>query len=118
MSAESELHAALVGYSGVTSLVANRIYPYIASPKADLPLIVYERTSTEVHSTIHDSTPVAEKASVSASAWSRTRAQAEEIADAMQIAMSQTGIPVNRFGQFDQESDAHAVIVEFEIWQL
>lgn len=118
MSAESDLHAALVAAAGVTDLVVNRIYKYIASPTAELPLIVYERTSSDPTVTIHGGPPIATEVIVSTSAWARTRAQADALADAIELAMAQTGIPTNRFGHYEEQADAHATIIDFQIWEL
>ena len=117
MSAEVEFFSAISSAATVTALVGARIYPDVAQQESVLPLIVFERTATEPVTTIHDGFPVAAKVTLSMSVWATTRLVAEEIADATVLALRQHAIVVNRFGHFDDETGAHAAVIEFEIWE-
>lgn len=116
MSPEAQFVAAMQADVDVIALVDDRLFGYVADPDTALPLIVYERTSSEPKTTIHSSVPFATQSVLSVSCWADQRADAEALADQVQIAMSQVGTPTNRFGHFDPEVDAHAAVVDFEIW--
>lgn len=118
MRAEEEVYAGLSGDAAITALVATRIYPDLAAQSVSLPLIVFERRATQPIVTIHDDLPAASKVSISASAWAKNRLEAEQIADAIQIALRMIGISVNRFAHYDPDTAAHAAVVDFDVWEL
>lgn len=118
MSAESEVLAALVGAAGVVALVQSRIYTDSAEQGVALPLIVFERRATAPVTTIHDGVPVAAKVTVAVSVWAKTRLVAEQIADAVQVAMGAVGVCINRFAHYDNDTTAHAAVLDFDVWEL
>ncbi len=118
MRAEQQIYQALLADAGVTALVDDRIAPDIAEQGWLPPLVVYERTTTEVTATIHQGAPVASKVTISASAWATTPLAAQQIADAMEVALRDVGICVDRFSSFDDTTAMHAAVVSFEVWEL
>ncbi len=116
--AEIQFYTAVVADAALTAAVASRVYPDIAAEGAPLPLIVYERRSSEPVTTIHDGAPVASKVSISASCWAKTRLAAEQLGDEMQLAVHQVASSVNRFGHYDQDTAAYAAVIDFEVWEI
>lgn len=118
VSAESQTRAALDASADLVALVAQRIFFQVAAQGSKLPLIVFERTASEPLSTIHDGAPVATKVTLSISAWSRLADQAAAIADLFTAAMHEAGQSVNRLTHYDETTELHATIVDFEVWEL
>lgn len=118
VSAESQTLTALNASSDLVALVARRFYFQVAPQGSKLPLIVFERTTSDPTSTIHDGAPVATKVTLSVSAWSKAGDQAVAVADLITAAMHDAGEPVNRLSHYDEVTEMHATFVDFEIWEL
>mgnify|MGYP000111581318 CR=1 FL=1 len=91
MTSEEILHSQLVTNTGISGIVANRVWPDASPKKATLPCIVYARISTEFVRTIHTSAPVAEKVYFEIHCFADKRSEAEELA----------GVVYNELGSSD-----------------
>jgi len=112
MSAETQLYAALSGWTGLTDLVANRIYPDAIPENVDLPAVVYVRAGTNPTYTIGGAL-VCEDVRMAVTVWAPTRTEAEAVADQVRLAIDGSGNPVaNRSGGFDNEVGLFAVTIE------
>lgn len=118
MSAETDTVAALTGDASVTAVAAGRLFYHVAPQGSKLPLIVYERTGSDMHTTISDGAPAATKVVISVSCWALAGDQAKALGDAVIAAMHIAGDPTNRFSHYDEATELHASVIDFEIWEL
>lgn len=116
MSAETIVYDAL-DVSGVTSKVGQNIYPGLLPQGKQLPAVVFVRTATEHVTTIHSSESLGQKATIEILAIAEKFKTAEEIADAVEVAMiSVTGAPVDRRQEIDPETGAFLTILTYGVW--
>lgn len=116
MSAESELYAALGGSAGLAALVSGRIWPDAIPEAEPLPAVVYTRASTNPITTIGGQV-VAEEVRFALSAWSKTRTEAEAVADQVAAALVLAGNPyADRASGYDPETGLFAATVETDWW--
>lgn len=114
MSAETALVAALDAAAGVTALVGTRIYPDARPMETALPAIVYLRTGTSFEMTIHGTVALT-RAQMGIGCYGRTRDEAEEVADAVHTALlAARFVPLNRNGDFEDETEHYIVAMLFE----
>lgn len=116
MSAESIVYDALRLDAQVAALVATRIYPDAIAEGEPLPAIVYARVATEPVITL-DGTVHGERAAMHIECWSKTREQAEDVANAAIAALlAAKRYYNNRASAFDPDVGAHAVSLDVDIW--
>lgn len=114
MSAESECYDKLRLNAGVAAFVGTRIHPYIRPQNDVLPAIVYSRTATTPISTIHG-TVYAVRTQITIDAFSATRMQAEQIADAIEIAMNGSlFLRLNRSGDALPDMDIETTTLVYD----
>lgn len=117
MSAESTTYAALSAWSPLTALVASRIYPDEAAEGAALPAVIYERSGSSPHYTLSGEL-VACEATISVSVVARTRAAANQVADAITAAMHAISAPsIERDGESYPEEGLYQTTVSFSVWE-
>ena len=117
MSAETVLYSTLSADTGVDSLVDGRIYPDVAPQDGDLPAIAFERVGTEYHNTIHG-TAIATRVSMEAWCMGETRADAESVCDAVELAArAATFFTTGRRAEFDPETNLWAAVLSLDYWQ-
>lgn len=114
MSAESDLYAALSGAAPVTDIVSDRIFSDVRDQETDIPAIYFERAATETINSIHNSTAIAEFASMTVVCFEDSREEAADLADKVISAATSAGlIYTGREGQYDIESDTFVSILSF-----
>ena len=116
--AEQQVHDAMTASSAITAVVGTKIYPDQGAEASSIPLIVYERTATEVITTVHDGQPVASKVTMVVSIWAGTRLTAEQVGDAVETSVRAFARTTNRFSHLDEETQAYASVVELEVWEV
>lgn len=114
MSAETALVAALDAAAPVVALVSTRIYPDARPQESTLPAIVYLRTGTRFEMTIHGGVALT-RTQLGLGIYAGTRDAAEEVADAVHAALIAAGfIPLNRNGDFEDETENYIVAMLYE----
>jgi len=116
MSSETVLTAALKAAAGVTSLVAQRIYPDNVPQEQAPPYVAFTRSGTEYLSSIHG--PIlGEKASLEVWCMSSSRKDAEAIADAVQAAsVAARFAPTGRRAEYDNEAELWGAVLSLDHW--
>lgn len=98
MSAETELNAALLAASAVTSIVgagnAARVFPELVPLDNARPAIAYSRTGTEYTTTIHSMTPVGEETTLDIWCMAGTKVAADALADVVIPAIGAAGFRI------------------------
>jgi hypothetical protein len=103
VSAESILYTAL-NVAGVTAIVGTEMHPDYLPEKTTYPAIVYARASTEPIDSI-SSVHFGDFVTFTISAWAKTRTQADQAADATEVALRAAGHSVTgREAGFDPET--------------
>lgn len=121
MSAETQLAAVLLAAPAVTALVGTgagaRIYPDIAPQEVALPCVAFTRVGTEVVGTF--STPIAaSKATLECFCMAASRADAEQLADAVNAAVAAAWfIPSSRRSEQDGEAALWASVLVLDYWE-
>lgn len=114
MSAETQLYATLSAHAGLTALVGTRIYPDAIPENSALPAVVYIRANTVPTYSI-GGVLLCEEVRLALSGWSKTRAEAEAVADQVQAALQASGNPItDRNSGFDNEVGLYAVTIDVE----
>lgn len=121
MSAETVLYTTLTAAAGVTAIVgsgsAARVYPDVVPQEIDLPAIAYARAETEYITTVHDGTPLKEKATLAVWCMARTRAAADSLADAVIAAAAVAQFtPISRRADFDDENEIWVAELGVTFW--
>ena len=115
MSAETIVYDAL-NVVGVTSKV-NNIYPGMLPQGKKLPAVVFVRTGTEHVSTIHSDVSLAQKATIEIISVAEKFKEAEEIADAVEVAMAALiASPLDRRQEIEPDSGAFLTILTYGVW--
>lgn len=116
MSAETIVKSAL-NVIGVTSKVGTNIYPGMLPEGKELPAVIFVRTGTEHVTTIHAGASLAQKATIEILAIAEKFKDAEEIADAVDMAMiTVIGTPIDRRQEIDTNSGAFLTILTYWVW--
>lgn len=117
MSAETEIYAALSGFSGLTSLVSTRIYPDVLPESTAYPAVVFSRERTVPVFGLGNHYFGADVGMQIAS-WGRTRSEADAAADAVAGALAASGnLYQGRTSGYDPETDLYAAVIELEIFE-
>lgn len=117
MSAETTLYATLTASTGVSALVASRVYPDVAPQDVTLPSVVFERTDTEYVNTIHG-TAVAQRATLEVWCMAEGRSDAEQLADAVIAAVRPASfLTTGRRAEFNAEQSVWAAVVTLDFWE-
>ena len=117
MSAETSLYTALSSATGVTDLVATRIYPDSVPAEQQVPSVAYARTETEYVTTIHSAAPLGAFVSVEVVCMARTRAMAVAVADAALAAVQAVQfIPTSRRVDFDADLNLWGTVLALRVW--
>lgn len=112
MSAESDLYAALSGSLPVTSLVGTRISSDAPDQGAATPYVFYERVDTDVISSLHDGTPIAEITRLNLVCYGAEREDAEDLGNKAVTAVTAAGfIYTGRQGEYDPETKFYAAVL-------
>lgn len=112
MSAETTLVSVLEQSAAVDALIHKRIFPDIVPMGEEIPAMSYVRTDTEFVRTIHSAAPIGSTASFELTCVATTRADADALADAVELALSAGGFQVmNRSAAVDLETDLWAAIL-------
>jgi len=123
------LFAKLTGDSGVSSLVATRVYPQIAPENADYPHLVYQQISAGPARRLDgasDTFGTLQQVDI----YARTKAVAETVADAVRACLDGRGretwgatvIKASTFdeqydGSFEETPNLHRIIQQYRIWR-
>lgn len=86
MSVESDFFSLLSSDSGVTALVAQRIYPDGMPETTAYPAVVFSRELTEPDGLL-DGSKATERVELSVQVWGETRASVTAVADAIEAAI-------------------------------
>lgn len=109
MSTETVLFALLAADAAVDALIADRIYPEVAPQDTSRPYVVYQRESTQPLYTIHG-TLALQSVFMSLTCYAATRASAEDIADAVVVALAASTFELlDRTGGYDPDLLVHFV---------
>jgi len=116
MSAETIVNDAL-NVSGVTSKVGTSIYPGMLPQGKKLPAVVFVRVGTEHVTTIHSAASLGQKATIEIVSIAEKFKDAEELADAVEVAMASiTAAPTDRRQEIEPDSGAFLTILTYGVW--
>lgn len=116
MSAETIVYDAL-NVVGVTNKVGTKIYPGMLPQGNKLPAVVFVRISTEHITTIHSAASLGQKAIIEILSIAEKFKDAEDIADAVEVAMTPvSAAPVDRRQEIEPESGAFLTILTYGVW--
>lgn len=116
MSVETIVYDAL-NVVGVTSKVEQNIYPGMLPQGKKLPAVVFVRTGTEHITTIHSSESLGQKATIEIVSVAEKFKDAEEIADAVEVAMIPVAAaPLDRRQEIEPDSGAFLTILTYGVW--
>lgn len=134
MELNDALYSYLSGYSGLTALVSNRIYPDKLPDKCTLPAVTYQLVSEEETETFRQPTVDLLAAVYSITVWASTRAAANSVGKQLRKAFKNySGVmggaggvsvsavrKVSRFTDVDMTREGAVVaykdVQDFEIW--
>lgn len=115
MSAETEVYSALSGHTGLTALVAARIYPDVLPEETTYPAVVFSRESTSQIRSISGHYFGAD-VSMQVGCWGKTRTEADSVGAQAEVAMLQAGMVIKgKNAGYDPETELFATIIEVEI---
>ena len=115
MSAESTLYSILSTAAGVTALVSTRIYPDLVPEEKATPYIGFERVGTAPVATIHG-TILADEVQMVIACWADTRLAAEQLADAVETAMTAAKeIYTARGSEYDEQTGRCAATLDYNL---
>lgn len=117
MSAEDDLQTRLAADAGVTALADTRIAQDRAEQDWSRPFVIYTRSGTERFATLDGSTPD-EKVTFAVECWGDTRAEADDLADAVTTAIDDgdNGTVIGRSTEYDGDLDLEATLLIVEWW--
>jgi hypothetical protein len=116
MSAETTLYGILTGYSALTALVGNRIYPDVIAQGEALPALIYRKMGSDPYATL-DGVVGITSYRFAVAAWAMKKDDAENVCDKVVAALAASVIPIEaRMGDFDTEVGLFGAIVEFDMW--
>lgn len=117
ISAETQTISALLGWPALTALVNGQVYPDLAPQDIEVPLVVYERASSDPTYTIHGQL-VATVVTVTVQCWAATRIAAEAIGDAAIDAMSAADcVSSERRATYDSDTALYVSLIDFAVWE-
>jgi len=117
MSAESITYQTLIDAPAVAELVAQRVYPDVAPQGEPLPLIVFDRSSSQPTYTI-DGGLAAMAANISIACWASDRMDADQLAQVAADALQTAGCySQDRRAGYDPETEAYATIIDCIVWE-
>jgi hypothetical protein len=116
--AEEQVKTALLANAALIALVGDRIDPDEIAPNSSLPALAYERGESIPEYGL-DNTLFACKVSMNVTVWAKTRAVANQVADAVVAAMlTATYVEASRGSAYEPELDEYAVVLSFEVWEI
>lgn len=113
MSVETSLYSTLTGNSGVSALIATRLYPLVLPQKPTLPAATYQRISTRPVST--RSGNGLDFVRMQIDCYGATYANAKALAAAVVAALTNTGQLQQMMDGFDDTPEIYRVSVDFLI---
>lgn len=118
MSAESDLYSILAGSAGVTALVSTRIYPDALPEDAIYPAIAFVRSTSDPVYAISNHY-YGEDAELSIGCWGKTRTSADQVAEAVILALQAAGHAHSaRSGGYDPDTGLFATTLDVRIFDL
>lgn len=126
MSIESVIYDRLTGYSGLSALVSNRVYPNVAPQNVTVPFVTYRRVSAERQSGFGEDIGIVTSRfqfDMYATAYSAVRAIAEQVRGALQRYRASATSPevldtfiVNELESFEAEPTLlHRAVTDIQI---
>ena len=116
---EQAIYTALSTTSGVTSLVSTRSYPVVLPQGVAFPAITFSRVSTDPVFALAGSEGK-DAVRVQVDCWSRTYANAKDIANAVRAALEASpvyGQMRSQLETFEEETRLFRVMQEYSVWQ-
>ena len=124
----------LTGYSGLTTLISTRVYPFMIPQGATLPCVTYQRIDTPRSLTHGDSgaTGTLARPRFQFSCWAATLSSAQAIAYQLRAALNgKTGsigtapnavtvraiLVDNEMQDYEPETELYRVIADYLVWQ-
>lgn len=115
MIAENSLYSLLSAATGVTALVADRLYPDAMPEGCAYPAVVFSRTGTEPIPSISGQN-FGGTVTLSIGCWAKTRTDVDAVALAISTAVAGTAFSqTGRDAGFDNETGLFATILTLEI---
>ena len=130
MSVESQIVSRLAAVSGVTALIASRVYPVIIPQNATLPAVCYQRVSTNRPSCFGNDAGIVQArfqidclSESEPGAATGARAVAAAVISALQRWSTNSGSPTvhdifidNQSEDYEPETKIHRVIIDIIVW--
>src|SRR5574340_866601 len=112
MKAETVAYDTLIANSTVAGMVGNKVYPDFVPAEKTLPAVAITRTNTEPLKTIHSNIALAYNVTLEMWCLHSSRALAEELADAVELASAPAGFSLEkRVPEFDAEAVVWATVL-------
>lgn len=110
------LRALLAGHAPLAALVSTRLHADRAEQKTPKPFLVFSTAQTEVQRGL-DGTEFGRMVLFEIQCWGDTRAQVEQVADAVEAALQADHRYIQaRSGGYDPELDMEATLITVEWW--
>ena len=115
MSIETTLYATINNDAGVTTLVADRIYPQVAPDNASVPYVTYQVVATEAHNLLAGAPPT-ERKLIQINCISNSYANAKAIAEAIKSSLNvSTGYLNSEGDDYFPQTENHRVRLDFSL---
>lgn len=122
------VYSVLTGYAGLQALVGNgdspetyRVYAILMPQDPTMPAVTFQKISAERQLTMSDAGGSGvENDRMRITAWSKTLAQAQAIAEQIRLAMKSAAtfeaLPVFETDGFESDTLYYSVITDYSIW--